>query len=102
MDIHKISTGKRFPGTAVVIALALAIALSVLATQGVALLSTKTSPAATQQGFTGSGSYGGEGSPCAVKSTPTVMRWCISNAQGRQAGGTRIRPTPEEIAAQKS
>jgi hypothetical protein len=103
MENHTITTGKRFPVTAVAVALALAVVVSILAMQGLALMTTETThPVVVQQGASDVGSNQIEGSPCSMRSSRTPAR-CFSGSAGREeAGGMPSRPTIRRIIARKS
>jgi hypothetical protein len=102
MNDHTITTGKGFPVTAVAIALALAVVLSILAMQGVALLTTETThPVVVQQGASDLGSNQIGGSPCTIKSSRTPPR-CFSGSAGIDKTGGLSRPTLQQIVARKS
>ncbi len=103
MNNHTITTGKGFPVTAVAIALALAVVLSILAMQGMALLTTQTShPVVVQQGSSDLGSSWTKDSACGIKSSQTPRR-CFSGSAGREEiGGLPGRPTLRQIVARKS
>jgi hypothetical protein len=100
---HTISAGKRFPVTAVAIALALAVVLCILAMQGVALVTTHTThPVVVQQGSSDLGSTSIGSGPCAIKSWRTP-RWCFSGKAGREeTRGASERPTLRQLTSHKS
>ena len=104
MNSHTITTRKGFPVTAVAIALALAVVISILAVQGMALVtSQKTHAAVVQQGSSDLGSSWVLHSPCGVKSSRTPRR-CFSSGTGREKAKTRDLsglPTPRQLAAHK-
>jgi hypothetical protein len=95
MNTHTITTGTRFPVTAVAIALALAAVLSILALQGTALLSTHSSPPAVTH-LAGSSANSGwiNTAPCTYKSSRTPLQRCLARSGGRdKIDGTSQRPT---------
>ncbi len=105
MNSHTITTGKGFPLRAVVIALALAVVISILAIQGMALVTRETThPAVVQQGSSDLGSSWVRQSPCEIKSSRTPRR-CFSGWEGRgkaKTGDLSGRPTLRQIAAHKA
>jgi hypothetical protein len=84
MNTHTITTGTRFPVTAVAIALALAVVLSILALQGAALVSTHSSPPVVTH-LAGSDASSGwvNTGPCTYKSSRTPFQRCLSGSSER-------------------
>lgn len=107
MNSHTVTTRKGFPVTAVAIALALAVVISILAVQGMALVTSHTThPAVVQQGSSDLGSAWVLHSPCGVKSSRTP-RHCFSGGAGREKAKTKTRdlsglPTLRQISAHKA
>lgn len=107
MNSHTVTTGKGFPVMAVAIALALAVVISILAVQGMALVTGQTThPAVVQQGSSELGSDWVLHSPCGIKSSRTPQR-CFSGGTGREKAKTKSRdlsglPTLRQISAHKA
>ena len=95
---YMMSAGRRLPITAVAIALALAVVLSVLAVQGLALMTNDTiHQVVVQHGPADVGSDSIARGACAIKSSHTP-RWCFSGSARRGERDTSGRTPPWVIA----
>jgi hypothetical protein len=103
MNNHTITTGREFPLRAITIALVLAVAVSILAVQGMALVTTETThPVVVQQGSSDVGSRQGEGSECGIKSSRTPPRCSSGSAEREEPLVVPPRPTLRKIVARRS